>query len=282
MPVLPPLGAPSAAGAAPCAWTINTSCCPDWETAYTVDQQETATAYATEILWALSGRQFGLCQLTVRPCYSRCTGRSYETWGVWMDSHWGDGGGRSWWPWVDSGGDWRNCGCCGVCCCGASCEVALPGPASSVIEVRVDNAVIPEAAYRIDNGYLLVRQDGECWPECQNFDVPAGSAENTFVVTYTRGTPVPVGGQLAAGALACSFAKACAAGDCLLPERVSSLTRQGVSMELIAAADEFSEYRTGLLTADRWLVAVNPNRLRQRPRVSNIDMPEPRITTWTA
>jgi len=197
-----------------------------------------------------------------------------------MDSSFGDGG-RVWWPWVDPGGEWRNCGCPGLCCCGARCEVALPGPVASMVEVRVDNAVIATDAYRVDDRQFLVRQDGGCWPECQNFDVPAASTDNTFVVTYDRGEPVPVGGQLAAGALACTFAKACAAGDCTLPERVSSITRQGVSMELISAEDEFSEYRTGLITADRWLTSINPNRLKQRPKVSSVDLPGPRQTTWT-
>jgi len=280
MPVLPPLGAQAAAGAAPCGWVIDTSCCPAWSS-YTVPQQELATAWASEILWALSGRRYGLCQVTVRPCYTRCQPRSYQTWGVWMDSGWGDGQ-HTWWPYVDPGGEWRNCGCPGVCCCGASCEVVLPGPVGAIVEVRVDNVLIPSSAYRVDNGELLVRQDGDCWPECNNLDVPASSTDRTFIVVYTRGEPLPVGGQVAAGALACEFSRACAAGDCTMPERVSSITRQGVSMELIAAEDEFSEYRTGLVTADRWLTSVNPNKLKQRPRVSNLDLPQPRITTWTA
>ena len=63
--------------AAPCAWTLDTTCCPDWGT-YTNSQRDRATQWATQILWALSGRRFGTCQVTVRPCGTNC--RFYGGW----------------------------------------------------------------------------------------------------------------------------------------------------------------------------------------------------------
>lgn len=269
------VGQSSAGGA--CGWTIDVGCCPDWDS-YSPAVQDRATVWATGILWGLSGRQFGECTTVVRPCYVKCYGRTWETFGVWMNTTGGDQG-AMWMPYVFDG-DWRNCGCCGMCCCGANCEVWLPGPVSAILEVKVGNVVVPTSAYRVDNGQYLVRQDGNCWPECQDFNVPADDTGNTFVVTYQRGIPLPPEGAIAAGELACEFAKACVGAACRLPQRVSSISRQGTSMDLVAATDEFENYRTGLLTVDQWLVSVNPQGLGEGPRVNFMDQPPPRITTW--
>lgn len=51
----------------PCGgWTIDTAAIPNWATA-TAGQQQTAADVATYLVWALSGRRFGVCTVTVRP-----------------------------------------------------------------------------------------------------------------------------------------------------------------------------------------------------------------------
>lgn len=264
----------------PCAWPINTNCCPDWDT-YEPQLQEDATAWATGILWALTGRRFGPCTITVRPCGSTCNfGGGYMTWPVTLDGNSGGVSGGTWRPFIDGAGVWRNCVCPGACRCAASCEVWLPGPVSSVSEVVVDGVVIPSSAYRIDNGNTLVRQDGECWPQCQDFDLSAVApdTENTFTVTYQRGTPVPVSGQIAAGLLACDFAKSCTTG-CKLPGNLASLTRQGVEVTVADPTDELNAGLTGIPQVDQWIRAVNPNRLAGRMKVWSPDVNFPRMTT---
>lgn len=261
----------------PCTFTADTSCCSDWPTDPAA--QTRATAWASYVLWALTGRQFGLCDIVVRPCYRRCTPRSYATFGVWMDR---GGGQNMWMPFVDDVGEWRNCGCCGVCCCGVSCEVWLPGPVASVSTVAVNGVPVNPAAYRIDNTNLLVRQDGLCWPECANLDVPPTSTDNTFVVTYKRGKEWPTAGNLALGELACEFAKGCAGGACALPQNVVSVSRAGVQFEMVPIDTQFEKGLTGLANVDRFIMAVNPKGLRDEPYVISLDLMEPRQQTWPA
>ena len=261
----------------PCVWPINTNCCPDWDS-YPAELQADATAWATQILWALTGRRFGACTVTVRPCGSTCNfGGGYMTWPVYLDGGSGYSAG-TWIPYIDGGGNWRNCACPGACSCRASCEVWLPGPVAAVESVFIDGVEIPPTAYRIDNNNILVRQDGECWPQCQNFDL-SGSApdtENTFLVTYQRGTPVPVSGQIAAGLLACDFAQSCTTG-CKLPGNLSSLTRQGVEVTVADTTDELNAGLTGIPQVDQWIRAVNPAKLPGRMRVGSLDVNYPRM-----
>lgn len=263
---------------APCAWTINTNCVPDWDTT-DPDLQADATAWATQILWALTGRQFGTCDVTVRPCGGGCHAGGWMTWPVILD-----GGNASaaggWFPFVDQSGTWRNCGCVGGCSCSARCEIWLPGPVASVSEVVIDGVTVPPTAYRVDNGSLLVRQDGECWPDCQDFNL-SGTApddENTFLVTYQRGTPVPIAGQTAAGLLAGDFIKSCTTG-CKLPGNLASLTRQGVEVSLADPTDELNAGLTGVPQVDQWVRSVNPAKLTSRMKVYSGDVSYPRITT---
>ena len=84
--------------------------------------------------------------------------------------------------------------------------------------------VVAPAAYEVHNGHLLVRTDGVCWPSCHDYSDPA----TAFEVVYKRGLPIPAAVQQAVNRLACELARGCAGGDCRLPNRVRSLTRQGV------------------------------------------------------
>jgi len=273
MPVVnPALVNPLSPSEGPCAWPIDTSCCPDWDT-YTPELQASATAWATDILWPLSGRRFGPCEITVRPCGSTCNfAGGWMTWPVALDGGNAAAAG-GWFPFVDQTGVWRNCGCAGVCSCSARCEVFLPGPVAGITEVMIDGIVIPAESYRVDNQELLVRTDGECWPECQdmNLDADPVTGIDTFSVTYSRGTPVPVSGQIAAGILACDFAKTCLTG-CKLPGNLSSLSRQGIEVTAIDPTDLLEDGLTGIAQVDTWLRAVNPYKLRERSRLYSPDL----------
>lgn len=256
---------------APCLWDIDTGCNPEWQ-AYPPEVQSRATRWATEILWMLSGRRFGTCPVTVRPCQG-CGERTWQTFGVLAQG--GSEGG--WVPYLRDG-QWSNCGCAGAHACHPDSEVWLPGPVASVIEVRVGAEVVPDDAYRVDDGNWLVRHDGGEWPRTQNLSLRPGSA-GTFTVTYLRGVPVPDAGKVAAGALAVEFARACAsAGACRLPREAQSIIRQGIELQLVP--DDPGDMLTGVTEADQWLRAVNPHKLRQRPLVASLDLTAPRVTTW--
>jgi len=184
-------------------------------------------------------------------------------------------------PFVDNG-VWRNCGCAGGCSCKASCELVIGTPVYIVDEVMIDGLVLDPSAYRLDRthrGAVLVRIDGECWPECQDMDA-APDAEGAFVLTYQMGTPVPRGGQIAAGMLACQFAKACmGSGDCTLPQELQSLTRNGVEVQILDPAVLPEAVLTGIAHVDRWVRAVNPGNLRSASRVLSPDLRPNRIVT---
>lgn len=256
---------------APCEdWPVDTTCCADWAT-YDPAVQAQAVSWATHILWALTGRQFGPCPVKLRPCRQRCQGHGgYTAYSV---------SGQSWtWPYVDNG-IWRNCGCAGACSCRASQEVLLPGPVDSVTEVMIDGLVLAPSAYRLDNGSVLVRTDGDAWPECQDMDA-ANNAVGAFTVSYERGLAVPVAGRIAAGEMACQFAKACTgAEDCQLPAQLASLSRSGVQVEVADPTELLDNGLTGLPNVDLWIRSVNPARKAQRSRVLSGDIPAPRFTT---
>jgi hypothetical protein len=262
-------------GGVPCGWTIDTSCVPDWST-FSPALQTLATNWAIRQLWQLSGRRFSACEITVRPCQP-AQWQSYETFGVWRDDMGGSGAG-SWIPYVGTDGQWRNCSCSGWCCCRPACEVWLPGPVASITSVTVDGVTLA-TGWRVEDLSFLVREDGGCWPDCQDFNLPAG-AVGTFVVTYVRGDPVPDDAAIAVGKLAGEYAKFCTGGTCALSPTITSLSRDGVSFEVVTPQQNPQYAPTGVAVADAWLRAVNPSGLRQRPRVETPDLPSPRVTTF--
>ena len=282
MPVIgpddfPPVPVPGAK----CTWTVDTSCCPTWD-AYDPAVQESYVAWATHLLDRLTGYQFGQCPVTVRPCNQPCPGfGGYLTWPVGDPSS--NGSGAPWMiPFVDSG-IWRNCGCTGGCTCRARCELVLGQfPVFEVGEVTIDGLTLDPSAYRLDKterGPVLIRTDGDCWPECQDMNVAADQV-GAFTVTYTPGRVVPPDGAIAAGMLACQFAKACTgAGDCALPSQLQSLTREGVQVELIDPNTLPESVLTGVADVDRWVRSVNPANLRTRPRVLSPDLRPHRVVS---
>lgn len=274
MPVINPLeptvGIPPAEG--PCSWPVDTTCVADWAT-FSPDVQAAAVEWSTYVLWALTGRRYGPCQVTVRPCGPRCDGPGgYLTFPVTSGST--TSAGMPWMiPWIDNG-VWRNCGCGGGCACSATCEVALQGPVAEILEVTVDGAVVPSTAYRLDYVKtipVLVRIDDGCWPDCQDLDVGLDEV-GSFGITYSKGIPVPRAGQLAAGQLAGEFAKACRGSDCQLPQQLASLTRNGIDVQVVDPTQFLENGLTGIANVDLWIRAVNPLRKAQRSRVYSPDM----------
>jgi len=231
------------------------------------EDQSRATNYATTVLWAATGRRYGLCELTVRPCGRRTDHSSL--WGyVW------DTAAAGWYPYLDATGTWRNCSCgLGGCACGPRCEVWLPGPVHEVKEVIQDGLVVDPSAYRVDDGRWLVRIDGGCWPEHADLSTDT----DRFQVTYVRGTKPPAVLINAAEVLACEFAKSIRNQECRLPARMSSLTRQGVTMTALDTDSLTRRNFTGIPEVDQVIFALNPYGLFARPRVMTPDMPPPRI-----
>lgn len=259
----------------PCQWEADTAaCCPTWGD-LTLDQQQFALDVATEILWRATGRRFGLCEITVRPCRQPCAGTAGPAWPTSVPA------GGAFRPVLD-GGTWLNiaCGQCGDDChCGSLCEITLPGPVDSIVQVKLDGEVLDPSDYLVTDHRKLVRAGGECWPTCQDLTLP-DDEPGTLSVTYLQGIPVPPGGRAAAAELACELGKACAgASGCRLPRRVQSITREGVSMSFLDSMDFLADGLTGLYAVDLWIRAVNPHGLAQGARVYSPDRRPPRTIT---
>lgn len=201
---------------------------------------------ASDLLYELSGQRFpGVCEDTVRPCAQRCGHDSMPYYGDIVTSA----------PWAWYG----SCGCGEACGCTTLPELTLSGwPLVSITEILIDGAVLDPSAYRIDDWKRLVRVDGEQWPACQNLALATTGAD-TFQITFAYGAPPPAAGVKAAATLGCQLALACAgSSECRLPQRVQSITRQGVSMVLLDPFTFFDDGRTGLYDVDLFLAAYGP------------------------
>lgn len=252
--------------------------CEDWPVEWTCDVSAVspaltgyAVSMATRTLWALSGRRYGLCTVTHRPCRQDC----YDTW-PWGWSEWDLStlgtsvwsGYRYWLP--------LTCGSCGAgCSCTSVSEVELPARVDHIVQVKVDGTPLVTGAYRVDDERTLVRTDGGQWPYCNNLNED-DTQPGTWSVTAAYGAAVPESARLAMGELACEIVKAGQGQDCRLPPGVVSLARQGVTIQFPDIGQLMKDGRTGLYLVDMFLAVENPDGLKQRARFYSIDSPPPR------
>lgn len=139
-------------------------------------------------------------------------------------------------------------------------------PVTEIHAIRNRNGVVidPSNYYLVDHSTIHIKA-GTPWTPC-----------NTEV-TYSYGTPVPVAGKMAAKTMALEFAKLWAGDDsCALPQRVTSVSRQGVSYTILDNQEFIAELRTGLYAVDLFLKVANPDNARRRSKVFSPDQPRAR------
>lgn len=261
-------------------WPVELCC----KAAEDADEETLArwTLVASQILLRLSGRRWGpSCPITVRPCKQACADSSPPGGGMWFPGQ-SSGG---WVPYSGADGAWRNaslCGCTSSCSCTELCELRLDGPLHDVMEVLVDGEALVPEAYRVDNGHMLVRTDGECWPTCQDMTAPCGEP-GTVCVTYRTGLRLDASAIAAASELTCHLLKGCNPGGgcgCRANSNITRIQRQGVEMERADPSLIYADGRTGLPLTDLWLSTVNPYGQPSASRVYSPDYRRPRQTTW--
>lgn len=258
--------------ATPCTWPLAYACadCTNGDCAglggLDIAKRRLIEAMAVEMLWSWTNRVFGACDVVVRPCLSGCGGIGGR------ETYWGRG------PYPQAGmATAFDCACTGACRCAldGARSIALPGPVVSIDQVLVDGVIVPDTAYRVAYGRYLVRTDGETWPGCQDLILEA-TETGTFEVQYSKGVPVPAGGQLAAGMLACELAKAyCNDRSCALPKRIRDITREGVTVTMMDSFEDLKEGGTGIWAIDSWTAAVN--KPRSYSAVRSVDIPKDRV-----
>lgn len=219
---------------------------------------ETLLLWASEILWALSGRQWSggseTCTAVaeLRACPPAPGTQSWPFNAA--------GNCCGWWP--ASGYPWLW-GSTFLRREARAFAVQLPhDEVVSVESVTVDGE--PFTAWRLEAGWLE-RTDCRDWTQCGGSEV---------LVSYTWGRTPPAGGVHVVVTLALEAAKQ-ATGDatCRLPRRVVSVTRQGVTMAFVDPMRFLKDRLTGLPDVDMWIMAVNPFRRSSRASVWSPDLP---------
>lgn len=142
-------------------------------------------------------------------------------------------------------------------------RVRLPHPdVTAVSAVSLGGAAFD--AWRLD-GAWLTRTDGLGWPVCGG----------TGTVSYAYGIDPPVSGKLAVVEFATELGIAAAPDcdmECRLPARVRSVSRQGLSFEILDSFEFLDKGMTGLLSVDMWIKSQNPRGRPQRGRVWSPDV----------
>lgn len=168
-------------------------------------------------------------------------------------------------------------------------------PVSAVHAVKGPTGeVIDPAQYQLNNGtQIWFLQPQDYWWPGGLFDIAApppwfnmswyglreAPGARDITVDYTYGSPPAIDWQRAVNQLAQQFAlaEACDAG-CRLPERVTSVAREGISYTLIDPQEFLNEGRTGLYFVDLVLAAYGG---RGRTSVITPEMPPPRRISST-
>jgi hypothetical protein len=139
-------------------------------------------------------------------------------------------------------------------------------PVTRIISMRNRNGVIldPSSYYLVDHSTIQIKA-GTAWTPCN------------VEITYAYGVPVPVAGKMAARKLAIEFARLWSGDEmCELPQRVTSVSRQGVSYTILDNQEFIDELRTGLYEIDLFLKVVNPDNARRKSKVFSVDTPRAR------
>ena len=209
---------------------------------------------ASQILYLLSGRRYGVRTETLRPV----AGQNNCGWGNLARV-----------PYISADWLWRY-----RANEGAPEYLQLKSPVQSIMQVKVDGDVLNPSAYQLYDNRTLVRMHDPIsghtlrWPIYQRLDL-ADTEVGTFSVTYQWGQPVPEGGKLAAQVFATELARYVNREPSAMPDRTVSVTRQGISMAVDPTP--FLKGGTGLFFVDAWVQTVNPSGSRRRPSITSPD-----------
>lgn len=259
-------------GVGPCgSWDLDLSCCipsgtfPDPcltnGTPVSQDIVDQMVLAASQFMWRATGMQFGQCTVTLNLCKTDNCGCEGE--GGRSDFNHDYGFGFPWYPAHLADGSWTNVSCneCSNCLC-EKCRIKIPYPACSVDELVIDGEIVPP-----ENYYVLDFKELAFSPAASG--TCAISCGDTVTVTYGR--PVPELVRLAAQEFACQLIKKCVGQPCDLPQRMTSITRQGVSVSFLDSMDFLKDGMTGIFTVDLAIRTYNPHGLYKKPSVSSPD-----------
>lgn len=132
-------------------------------------------------------------------------------------------------------------------------------PIRSVQSITYLGQTLDPSDYSLRNNSYVVRKNSQPW---------VLSPIHELEVTYTYGTPPPAAGRRAAIRLANELILwDKGSGNCALPERISSVSRQGVSYTIMDPQEFISNGKVGIYEIDLFLASVNPDKAKKRPKV---------------
>ena len=156
-------------------------------------------------------------------------------------------------------------------------------PVTQIVSVYIDGILIPSNEYRLQFYRQLVRvrppQSAEPtarwgWPVAQNVDMP-DTQPGTCSVTYMYGAPPPIDGVRAARVLAQQLLLNDLGQSNSLPQRITSISRQGVSAAVADVEDMLKAGMLGIWDVDVFVDTYNPTHARLRPQVWSPDVGRP-------
>lgn len=129
---------------------------------------------------------------------------------------------------------------------------------------------------KVQGNKLVWTGTGDCpFPSCQDLSKAPGE-DGTFAVTYLNSYPVDGSGAYAAAVLAMEYAKSCQGQACRLPRGTRSVTRQGVSIDIVTGS--FPDGMTGIQEVDAYIALWRPEGSpRWQPRIWSPGMKTPRV-----
>lgn len=132
-------------------------------------------------------------------------------------------------------------------------------PVHSVHSVEINGVILDPSQYSLRNNAYIVRTAPNLW---------VMGPTDEIVVTYTHGARPPRAGKNAA----MRFANELILwynGDpaCALPERITSVSRQGVSYTILDSQDFINQGKTGISMVDSFIAAANPDKQRKKPAI---------------
>lgn len=209
---------------------------------------------ASQILYILSGRKYGVRTETLRPV----AGQNNCGWGNLARV-----------PYISADWLWRY-----RSNEGAPEYLQLKSPVQQLSNVKVDGVILDPNAYQLYDNRTLVRMhdpvSGQTlrWPIYQRLDLP-DTEVGTFSVSYSFGQVVPEGGKLAAQVFATELSRYINREPSALPDRTVSVSRQGITTAVDPTP--FLKGGTGLFFVDNWVKTVNPHASRRRPSITSPD-----------
>lgn len=221
-----------------------------------------ACQVASNILWAMSGRKYAGTNTTTERYFTAIDAFRYQ-----------GSSAKQFFPHMIGGSvfnlpaeDWNDSAYQSDGSSSLS-RIRLRGkPVQEVHLVRsgYDGHIIPNDAYYLADHSTLIAYKGTPWTP--------GNIE----VTYTYGQQPPTAGRHAARILAIELLKLWEGDDCALPDRVTSITRQGISYTILDNQDFLENFRTGIYAIDLFLKTANPAKALAPSKVFSPDIPRAR------